>query len=235
MQPSPAPRIALLATLLAAAGCDDFTGPSGFEFLVQVRAVSQPTAPGGQTAPARAEGVERIDIQEAVVVLSGLTLDGSSRTNTLDWTLDQTVVVPLRLGGDATLAFAPAAAEGEYEGLRIAVEELNLEDPDEAELIDAFPRMEALSVLVSGEILRNGVLEEFIFTTAATGTGELVFRRPRTFSAESAAIAVYTVLFDLDRWFETAGGILLDPNDPADREAIEASILGTMELVSGSG
>ncbi len=228
-------RTALLALALVAwTGCDDPTGPSGFEFIVQVRAISQPTAPQSQVGPARADGVESIDIEEAVVVLDGLTLDGSG-TATADWTLDQTVVVPLRLSGNPTLVFAPAADEGEYEGISIVVDELEREDPAEASLIDVFPRLDGVSVLVRGQLVRNGVPEEFLFTTAASGVGRLDFAQPRRFSAQSAAIAVYTVRFDLDKWIESPGGVLLDPNDPADREAIEASILESIDIVSGGG
>lgn len=227
---------ALAAALaLAVVGCDDPTGPSGFEFLVQVRAVSEPVAPSEQSAPARAEGVESIDVEEAVIALAGLTLDGSENTNTPDWTLDQTVVVPLRLAGEPTLAFAPAADEGEYKGLRIAIDELEPDKPQEATLIDVFPRLEGLSILVWGTVVRDGIPEEFLFRTAANTVEELQFARPRRFTSESAAIAVFTVRFNLDAWFETPGGILLDPNDPADKEAIDASLLESMEIVTGSG
>lgn len=229
-------RCLLVATLLAIVGCDDPTGPGGFEFLIQVRAVPPPTAPTGQTGPAPAPGVlDGIEIEQAVVVFGGLTLEGSTRNNTMDWSLDETVVLPLRLSGEPTRAFAPAADDGEYVGLRVNVHKLDSSDPQEAALADVFPRLDGLSVLVEGQTLQGGTTEDFAFSTSVAAEERLEFSHPRRFSSEGAAIPVYTVLFDLGRWFETAGGLVLDPNDEADRAAIEESILGSMEVVAGSG
>lgn len=233
---APVRSLLLPALLLSVGGCDGPTGPSNFGFLVQVRAVSAPTAPGGQTGPSPAPGVlDDVEIDQAVVVFGGLTLEGTSRTNTADWNLDETVVVPLRLSGEPTLAFAPATDGGEYEGLRVNVDKLDSSDPDEAALIEIFPRMEGLSVSVEGTTLQGGISEPFSFTTSVPAEHRLGFSQPRRFSSEGASRPVYTVLFHLDRWFETAGGLVLDPNDEGDHAAIEESILGSMEVVAGGG
>lgn len=228
-------RLLLVACLLGVTGCDDPSGPSGFEFLVQVRAVSAPTGPDGRSGPSPVPGVlDGIEIEQAVVVFGGLTLEGSDRTNTPDWGHQETVVVPLRLSGDPTLAFAPAIGDGEYGALRVNVNRLDADDPEEAALVEVFPRLEGLSLLVEGTTMRGDISEDFVFRTSIPGEGRLEFSQPRRFDSESAALPVYTVLFDLDRWFETAGGLVLDPNDEDDRAAIEESILGTMQVVVGS-
>lgn len=233
---APVRSLLLPTLLLSVGGCDGPTGPGGFGFLVQAQAVSAPTEPLGQTGPSPAPGVlDDVEIDRAVVVFGGLTLEGTSRTNTADWNLDETVVFPLRLSGEPTLAFSPATDGGEYEGLRVNVDKLDSSDPDEAALIEIFPRMNGLSVRVDGTTLQDEISEPFSFTTSAPAEHGLQFSQPRRFPDEGVSRPVYTVLFHLDRWFETAGGLVLDPNDEGDRAAIEESILGSMEIVAGGG
>lgn len=230
---TPVRALTLLTALLGATACDEPTAPGGFEFIIQVKAISEPDAPADPTGPARAPGVSAIDIDEAVVVFGGFRLE--SNEDPTDFVLDEPEVVPLRLGGEPTLVFAPEVPEGEYRALEVFLDELDMAEPDEATLIDVFPRLEGISLLVAGELTRNGVAELFEFTAPLGSAGRLEFQRPRTFSTDAVALPIYTVLFDLDQWFEDSPGVLLDPNDEADGEAIETSIAQSMRVVSGGG
>lgn len=229
----PARSLALVTALLGATACSEPTGPSGFEFLIQVRAVSEPDAPADATGPARAPGVSAIEIQEAVVVFGGFRLEPNE--DPTDFVLDESEVVPLRLDGGPTLVFAPAVPEGEYRAIEVFLDELDPAAPGDATLIDVFPRLEGVSLLVAGEVTRNGVAELFEFSAPLASDVRLEFPRPRTFSSDAIALPVYTVLFALDQWFQGAPGVFLDPNDEADRQAIEASIAESMQVVSGGG
>lgn len=225
--------LAAMMALVGATACDEPTAPSGFEFLIQVRAISEADAPADTTGASRAPGISAIDIDEAVVVFGGFRLEPSQ--DSTDVVFDESEVVPLRLGGEPTLVFAPAVPEGVYRAIEVFLDELETAVPEEATLIDVFPRLEGISILVAGELTRSGAAETFEFTAPLASDVRLEFQRPRTFSADAVALPVYTVSFDLDQWFEGPAGVFLDPNDEADREAIEASIAESMQVVSSSG
>lgn len=221
--------LAVIIAVLGTAACNDPTGPSGFEFLIQVRTLAEPDAPSGVIGPARAPGITAIDIDEVVLVFGGFRLEREEDGS--DFVLDESVVVPLRLGGEPTLVFAPSVPEGEYRALEVFLDELETEVPAEASLIDVFPRLEGMSVLIAGELTRDGEPEPFLFTSTLGSDVRLDFPRPRTFSADALALPVYSVTFDVARWFDAELDAILDPNDEADRAAIEAAIAESMQVV----
>lgn len=227
----------LLAGLaLGLAGCEDPTGPPQVALLLQVRAMRAPTVPPSGSAtpsPARAPGIETIDITEAVLVFGGLGLEGAGIDGTVDWRLEETVVVPLRLSGDPTLALSTPVPQGEYAVLEVFLDHLDPGVAADEEVIDVFPRLEGAGVLVSGTLTRDGVEEIFTFTAPIAVREEFMFPAPRRFSQTFRSAALYTLNVDMDQWFAAEFGELFDPTDPADQAAIRTAIEGSMELIQG--
>lgn len=60
---------------------------------------------------------------------------------------------------------------------------------------------------------------------------ESAFPAPWTIVDEETAITVFSMSFDVSQWFVAPGGGWLDPNDDADRSAIEAAISGSIEAI----
>lgn len=228
-------RIATLATVAALAtlsGCSDGTGPEGErELQLRVRVTGSPSLAGG---PAAAPGIAAIQVQQAVLVLGGLKLETAGVDQTVDWTLDESIVLRLDLDGDPTLAFDTDVPPGTYKELEVSIDKLEIGHPREQLLINAWPALADASVLVSGTLTRNGSAEPFTFTAALDIDLELLFPTPVRFSGEDTDPTLISMTLDLSRWFRSLSGAGLDPNDPADRSEIEAAISRSIEVIKDS-
>jgi hypothetical protein len=107
---------ALVVSVLAFAGCSDATAPTGDQSLqVNVHVVG-----GGSAASAylstipHADAATTVDIDSAYFVLGGLKLETAGIDNTVDWVFDESVVIPLNLGGTPVLAFDTDVPNGTY-------------------------------------------------------------------------------------------------------------------------
>ena len=200
---------------------------------MQVRAL-QASAPATAAGPALASGVASVEITEAVLVLGGLKLETAGLDQTVDWIFEESVVISLDLEGQPTLAFDTDIPPGTYKELEVSIDKLEVGHPDEQALIDLRPSLADASVLVTGEILRDGTLEGFEFTAALDIDMELPFAAPLSVTDEDVLITLVSLNLDLSQWFVAAAGGTLDPNDPADQSGIEAAITGSIEVVQES-
>ncbi len=215
-------------------GCSDAVGPTGqHQLQVQVRA-SQTSALATASGRLLAPGITSIEIGEAVLVLGGLKLETAGLDQTVDWIFERSVVVPLDLAGEPTLAFDTDVPSGIYKELEVSIDKLEIGHPEEQALIDLWPRLADASVLVTGEVVRNGTPEAFEFTAPLDIDMELVFATPLSVTENEILVTLVSLDFDLSQWFVGSGGGTLDPNDPADQSGIEAAITGSIEVVKES-
>jgi len=231
------PRRSAVAVLLGSTligACSDSLAPTGeHQLQVQVSAALA-QAPAAASGPTLAPGISSVEITEAVVVLGGLKLETAGLDQTVDWVLEESVVVPLDLTGQPTLAFDRNVPPGTYKELEISIDKLEVGHPEEQALIDLRTSLADVSVLVAGQILRNGTPEAFEFTAPLDIDLELPFSSALTVSEDDLFVALVSLEFDLSEWFVASGGGILDPSDPGDRSAIEAAITASIEVVKES-
>ena len=231
-------RIRYLAPIIfgsaALTGCGESTGPLGqHQLQVQVRAsLASPSATA--TGPALAPGIPSVEIDEAVLVLGGLKLETAGLDQTVDWIFEESVVIPLDLAGQPTLAFDTDIPPGIYKELEVSIDKLEVGHPEEQALIDLRPSLADASVLVTGEVLRDGTLQTFEFAAALDIDMELPFATPLSVTEDDVLVTLVSLNIDLGQWFETLDGGTLDPNDPADRSEIGAAITRSIEVVKES-
>ncbi len=214
------PLAILSAGILA--GCSDSTGPEGdHPFQLRVRttpSLSPPTPPAGQ-----APGVEIIEVDQAFVVLGGFKLETAGVDENEDWKVEESVVIPLDLTGQTSLAYDAEVPPGTYKELEVSVDKLEAGNPEEAPLIAGYPDLEEVSVRVTGNLVRNGTSEAFVFSAPIDIDAEITFPSPIVMD-DGAAATIVSVVFDMGMWFESEAGAQLDPNDPGDHSAIEDAI-----------
>lgn len=221
---------------LGLVACEDPTAPPGIALLLQVEVISAADAPASGSsagAPAAAPGIESLDVGEVALAIGGLELTASTINGREDFLLEEPVVVPLRLSGDPTLALSTPVPTDEYEAIDVFVDKLDPGVPADDVLIEVFPSLEGASVLIRGTLIRDGIEEQFVFTSALAARRKYTFPAPRRFSSTFRSVALYTLTVNLDGWFDAGLGEFLDPNDPADLPSIEANILASMELIQG--
>ena len=216
-------------------GCSDAISPSGQHQLqveVQVTGPAAVATTSAQLAPA--SGVTSVEIEQAVLVLGGLKLETAGLDETIDWTLEQSVVIPLDLAGQPTLVFDTDVTAGIYKELEVSIDKLEVGHPDEEELIDDWPLLADASVLVSGNVVRDGSSEAFAFTAPLDIDLELPFPAPRRIDGGDVEVTVVSLNIEIGRWFEASDGGMLDPNDPVSRSDIEAAIQQSIDVLEKS-
>ena len=214
-------------------GCSDTIGPSGqHQLQVDVQVTAAPTS-SARLAPA--SGVTSVEIERAILVLGGLKLETAGVDETVDWTLEQSVVIELNLTGEPTLAFDTDVTAGYYKELEVSIDKLEVGHPDEQALIDEWLMLEDASVFVEGVLDRDGSSEDFAFTAPLDIDLELpLFLEPRRIDGEGAEVTVVSLNIEISSWFEASGGGILDPNDPASGSDIEASIQQSIDVLEES-
>jgi hypothetical protein len=223
--------VSLAFTGVALWACSDATAPLGDHALqVSVRVVggtgAAPALPNGSSGVSAATTVE---VQSATFVLGGLKLETAGLDNTVDWVFEESVVIPLDFTGDPVLAFDIDVPAGIYKELEVSIDKLEVGNPAEDPLIAQYPQLADASVLVTGLVTRDGgTPEAFTFAAALDVDLELLFGTPIEFPVADNSVLV-SLTIDVTGWFDGIGD-MLDPDDPADRSAIEANVQASLEL-----
>jgi hypothetical protein len=224
-------KATFLASMAALAGCGDAAGPPGQrELQVTVRAAGS-SAPAG--AAAQRDAGTTVAIESVTFVLGGLKLETAGLDSTVDWVLDESVVIPLDLTGVPALAFDTDVPPGVYQELELSVDKLEVGNPAEEPLISTWPGLAEASVLVTGTVTPDGgTPQPFTFAAALDIDLELPFDGPVTFTGGADGPILVLLTIDPSGWFIGLAGAL-DPTDPANRSAIESNIQGSVELQRG--
>jgi hypothetical protein len=112
--------------------------------------------------------------------------------------------LPLGAGGVAHSFTVPVTA-GSYDEVEFKIHPASHDDSPDAAFVQAHPELAGVSVQVDGTF--NGV--GFTYTTDLSAEEEIALSPPLAI-AESGT-ADLTLMVDLDRWFRTGAGLLVDP------------------------
>ena len=86
------------------------------------------------------------------------------------------------------------------------------------------------SIAITGRVVRDGTAEPFTFTAALDRDMEVLLEPPLVIPGDQELAGVrVTIMLRTAGWFRDAAGAWLDPRDPANRSAIEASIQTSFE------
>ena len=137
------------------------------------------------------------------------------------------VLLDLPLGGGAAQAFTVEVASGTYDELEFEIHKPEDDgDGDDAAFLAAHPDFRDVSIRVTGSY--NGT--PFTYTTDLSEEQEQALVPP--LSLETATATDLTLFVDIDNWFRTRAGTLLDPasaneggaNESLVEDNIEASV-----------
>ena len=232
----------LIGAAVAATACysstePDMATPPDHSVQVWVRATSQAQwALAAASSPSRSAAgsdITALQIQEVFVVLGGLKLETAGLDETVDWVLEESVVIAVDLDGDPILAFSTDVPAGLYKELELSVDKLEDGNAREQALIGRWPELSDASVLVRGALARQGGgLESWEFAAALDVDLELEFGMPFEATGDATSFTVVSLTLDLMRWLEGPGAPI-DPTDPANRSLIEERIQDSMEILEG--
>lgn len=221
----------IVASGIALAGCSDSTGPVGDNALqVNVEVINAPSATASGDLAPQAGAATSVEVESATFVLGGLKLETAGVDSTVDWIFEESVVLPLDLTGEPILAFDVNVTPGTYKELEVSVDKLEVGNPEEEPLIDQWPGLADVSVMVTGMVTRDGgTPEAFTFTAAIDVDLELAFDTPVEFTEEDNPVALFSLTIDLGSWF-IDNGDMLDPTDAANRSVIEGNIEASLDV-----
>jgi len=112
--------------------------------------------------------------------------------------------LPLGAGGVAHSFTVPVTA-GSYDEVEFKIDPASHDDAPEVAFVQAHPDLAGVSVRVDGTF--NGV--GFTFTTDLSAEEEIELSPP--LAVAESGTADLTLMVDLDRWFRTGAGLLVDP------------------------
>jgi hypothetical protein len=115
------------------------------------------------------------------------------------------ILLDLPLGGGAARAFSAPLAAGSYREVEFEIHKPSDDDASDAAFVQAHPDFADRSVLVTGTF--NGT--RFRYTSDLDAEEEIELSPPLV--TTDGAAADLTLLVDLDRWFRTGAGVLVDP------------------------
>ena len=224
---------ALAAVAVCFVACSDAAGPTGSHQLqVRVRVTSGAAGPGAalQASPQGAAAAT-VEVTGATFVLGGVKLETAALDDTVDWVMQESVVISLDLTGTPILAFDTDVPPGIYKELEVSIDKLEVGNPAEQPLIDAWPQLADASVLIEGVVTRDdGGPETFAFTAPLDIDLELPFAGPIEFTDSESAVMVVSLTIDVSGWFARLGD-MLDPTNPADRAPIEGNIQASLDIL----
>jgi hypothetical protein len=220
-----------MALVITAVSCSDGTGPGG-ETTVSL---SFTTTPGGGAAFSRA-GVlddtlvtngDTLIITSAEIVLREIELEREDDDGCESLGLDDDdgceefevgpLLVSLPLNGQVATEITIAPDTGVYDELEFEVHKPESDGDDDA-FLSQHPDFEGVSIRVRGTF--NG--EDFTFESDLDVEQEQELADPIVVSDTTTSTNV-TMLVDIDTWFRTAAGSLIDPrtaNKGAQNEGI---------------
>lgn len=214
----------VIAAALLVAACSDTQGPTAAgDNQLQVSAQVINGGNNGNTATV-------VEIQSATIVLGGLKLETAGLDNTVDWVLEQSIVIPLALNGTAFLAYDVDVTPGIYKEFELSIDKLEIGNPAEDPLIAQYPGLADASVLVEGLVTRPGESPvPFAFSAPVDIDLELPFAAPMEFTADDNPIALIALEVDVSMWFMGQTD-MLDPTDPANWSDIEGNIQASIDV-----
>ena len=232
--------LALVAIALAA--CSDSTGSTGdagVRFNVASRATAIPEAPAGSFAGRSmpvtlTDGTNTLIVERVQIVLREVELErvsdagcASGSASGDDDACEKLEVGPflldVPLGVGATTQFTIAVDTGHYREVEFEVHKASDDDDEDAAFIAANPDFEDVSIRVTGTY--NGTA--FTYLTDLNAEQELALN-PTLVVTEAGATDL-TLLVDVDRWFRTGGGTLIDPATANDGQANEDVVANNIE------
>ncbi|MEE9132284.1 MAG: hypothetical protein V3U13_01870 [Gemmatimonadota bacterium] len=236
-------RLLLGAAVLAlVAGCDD--GPTGPGAGAQTVSLSIRLA-GGSANPAPSlfaaglmltDGLgNTLEITSAEMVIRELEFE-RVETNGCDSELDDDgcekfevgpFILPLPLDGSVSTEIVASVEPGSYDEIEFDIHKPEDDDLADFAFIDANPNFADVSIRVTGTY--NG--QSFLFTSDLNAEQEIELTSPLEVGADPVGV---TLTIDLDIWFRTLSGTLLDPrtankgepNENLVKDTIKASIDG---------
>jgi hypothetical protein len=227
--------VAALATIVLAA-CD--AGGPSTSAQVNFSVATQPSAAaatGTGSSESFTDGSNTLVIDRVQLVVREIELkrveattscgesghDGCERLELGPILLD----LPLGAGGVAHSFTVPVTA-GSYDEVELEIHPASHDDTPDAAFVQAHPELAGVSVQVDGTF--NGVGFSY---TSDLGAEEEIELRPALTVAESRT-ADLTLLVDLDRWFRTGAGLLIDPATAnaglANESLVESNIRATL-------
>lgn len=209
----------LAAAVLVAAGCSDAGGPASdtqlnFNLATSGAASASAAVGGPETFN---DGTNTVVIEQVDLVLREVELRTGASGDDCAESMNHDsceklelgpILLSLPLGTDSALrAFSVDVPAGSYTGVEFEIHPPS--SSDDAAFITANPGFENVSVHVAGTY--NGVAFDFVSDLEAEQ--EIHFATPLVV-AEGAATDL-TLSVDLDTWFRTAAGLLVDPASAA--------------------
>jgi hypothetical protein len=211
--------IALIAASTLAA-CSDGSGPSGGGQL-NFGLASRPAAASASSASASVigtpetftDGTNVLVVDTVQLVIRELELKrveatvscGESGGDHCEKLEVGPLLLDLPLGAGVARAFSVPLAAGSYSEVEFEIHKPSDDDASDAAFVHAHPDFAGRSVLVTGSF--NGV--RFHYSSDLNAEEEIELSPPLV--TTDAAAADLTLLVDLDRWFRTGAGVLVDP------------------------
>ncbi len=240
-------RLLIVLTLLAAVACgESSSGVDGFAANVQVSFATQRPAPPAASLARVASlagdtlvvGSDTLILSSAEVVLKEIELkrlevaDCDDAGNVDDDACEEfaagPVLVSLPLGPGAEERFALVIPAGTYTEVEFDIHKPDDGNPVDQAFVAANPAFADISIRVQGTF--NGTA--FVYTSDLNVEQELPLLPPLVITDASSATNL-TILVDVDRWFRTAAGSLIDPatanKDGANEGVVKENIKNSVE------
>lgn len=224
-----------LATIVTLSACDD--DPAGPGSVPTERAVSLSFGVSGGGAPAApslfagelvlGDGANTLVITSAEMVLREIEFerveDNACDDDLVDDDCEKFEIGPqliaLPLDGSISQEIVVQVDPGNYDEIEFDVHKLESGDPAAADLLAARPEFDNISVRVEGTY--NDV--SFVYTSDLDEEQEIELTSPLVITAETTTVNA-TFEIDLDSWFRTVDGTLIDPTTGNKGEEFEEMV-----------
>lgn len=235
-------RTSLVASLVLglAVACSDPAGPGALDQTVSL-AIGLTGGPGGAAPSLMAAGLELTDlsgntlvIESAEIVIAEVEFE-RVETTACDAEVDDDdceeletgpYLLPLPLDGSIETEISATVDPGFYDEIELEIHLPDDGDLSDADFIDANPGFENVSVRVTGTYNT----QPFEYTSDLDAEQEYDLDPPLEVGAGPVGV---TLMFDLDAWFRTGDGTLIDPatanKDQPNEELVEDNIEGSIE------
>jgi hypothetical protein len=233
------PSFALAALAVTLAGCSGTSPKASQPLRLSVTARSPagapaPTAPGVSADLHLTSGSDALTITQAQVVLARVELSpsGTCATTTEEDDCDELqagpALVSLPLDGTTKVILDAVAQPGTYSGLQAKLDAVkaDADDTGASAFLTANPGFAGISVKVTGTFTDAKGDHPFTFTSEVDAEIHASFQPPVTVGTNTSNL---TVNVDVASWFKDAAGVLIDPTNAANAEAIERNIRQSVE------
>jgi len=225
--------VAALATTVLAA-CD--AGGPSTSAQVSFGVASQPAAASSSgSSETFTDGSNTLVIDRVQLVLREIELKRTEVTTSCDGSghdsCEQLELGPILLdlplvSGSVTHSFTVPVTAGSYDEVEFKIQPASHDDSPDAAFVQAHPDLAGVSVQVDGTF--NGVA--FTYTSDLSAEEEIELSPP--LDVAESATADLTLLVDLDRWFRSGAGLLVDPASAnaglANEALVESNIRATL-------